>query len=61
MEGRAARRVGLGYGQLRGRGEQGERGGVPTEDMVLADILLLGREGPLLRRSNVAEGQPWSA
>ena len=60
MEGRAARRVGLGYGQLRGRREQGERGGVPTEDVVLADIFLLGREAPLLRRSNVADGQPWS-
>ena len=61
VEGRAARRVGLGYGQLRGRREQGERGGVPTEDVVLADIFLLGREAPLLRRSNVANGQPWSA
>ena len=61
VEGRAARRVGLGYGQLRGRREQGERGGVPTEDVVLADIFLLRREAPLLRRSNVADGQPWSA
>jgi len=41
VEGRAARRVGLGDGQLSGRREQGESGRVPAEEMVLADVVLL--------------------
>ena len=53
MESSAARRVGLGDWQLSGRREQGERGGVPAEDVVLADVVLLSSE--LLRSSNVEE------
>ena len=53
MESSAARRVGLGDRQLSGRREQGERGGVPAEDVVLADVVLLSSE--LLRSSNVEE------
>ena len=53
VEGRAARRVALDDRQLSGRREQGERGGVPAEDVVLADVVLLSSE--LLRSSNVEE------
>ena len=44
VESSAARRVGLGDRQLSGRREQGERGGVPAEDVVLADVVLLARQ-----------------
>ena len=43
VEGRAAHRVSLGDGQLSGRREQGERGRVPAENVVLPYIVLLGR------------------
>ena len=43
MEGRVAHRVSLGDGQLSWRLEQGERGRVPAEDVVLPYIVLLGR------------------
>ena len=44
VEGRAAHRVGLGDGQLSGRREQGERGCVPAEEVVLTDVVLLARQ-----------------
>ena len=44
VEACAARRVALGDRQLSGRREQGERGCVPAEDVVLADVVLLARQ-----------------